>query len=161
MRYVASSADCPAGVLGGDYLRETRRFGGILFVTAPADVGDVGQFGDVGLGVVGVFRQRSVAGFTGDVGMFAGRADFRLIVMAHHTGLLPGVCDGAGADQVERAGPVVAIPAEVLGDDGGPHYEKDTHGGNENQCRTDQVYPIMKQTAQGAPLFERLNCCHG
>jgi hypothetical protein len=49
----------------------------------------------------------------------------------------------------------MAILAEVLGDNCGPHAEKDAHGGNQNQCRADQVYPIMEPTAHDAPLSNR------
>ena len=103
MRLVAGVAGRAAGVLGGGYLRKALRLGGVLFVAAAAEVGDIGQFGNVRRGIVGVLRQRAMARFAGDVGVFAGGASLGFVVVAHHAGVLPGVGDGVGADQVERA----------------------------------------------------------
>jgi len=151
MRLVAGIAGHAARVFDGRHLREALGFGGILFMTAPAEVGHLGQFGDDGAGVVGVFGQRPVAGFAGDVRMFAGGAGRSLLVMAHHAGFLSGVVHGVRADQVQRGWPVMPVLSEVFRNHSGPDDEKYTHAGNQDQGRADQVYPIAK-TAQGAPF---------
>src|ERR1035438_2383483 len=109
VRLVAGIAGDAAVVFGGHHLRKALGFGGIFFVTAPAEVGHLGQLGNVGAGIVGMLGQGSMAGFAGDVGMFAGGAELGLFVVAQHAGILPGVADGAGADQVERRRPVMAV----------------------------------------------------
>lgn len=161
MRLVAGVASRAAGVFGSDYLREIFGFGRVLLVASPAKIGDIGEFRRDRTRVVGMFGQRTVAGFAGDVRMFAGGAELRLVVVAHHAGILAGVARGAGADQVEGPRPVMAELAEVLWNDGSPNHQKGPHGGYQDQCRADEVSPFMKQTAQEAPFFGRLNCCHG
>ena len=47
VRHVAAIAQHAAGVLGGNDLGEGPGFGGVLFVAAYAEGGDVGQFGSV------------------------------------------------------------------------------------------------------------------
>jgi len=148
-------------MLGGDHLRKSCGFGGVFFVTAPAEVGDIGKLGLEGAGIVcaRMLGLGTMAGFASDVGVLAGSTGLGLIVMTHDAGILPGVADGMGADQVERARPVVAVLAEILRDDGGPNDQKETHGGNQHQCRPDQVYPIVKATQDGSLFLERLNFC--
>ena len=69
-------------MLDGYHLREFLGLGRVLFMTAAAKVGDIGQFRNVGGRVVGVERQGSVAGFARHVRVTAGGADFGLVVMA-------------------------------------------------------------------------------
>ena len=153
MWLVAGIAGHAAGVRYGGHLREVLGFGGVFLVAAAAKVGHLGQFGSDGARVVGVFGQWTMAGFASDVGMFAGGAKLGLVVVAHDAGILPGVVDGVGADQVEGARTVVAVFAEVLRHDSGSNDEKDTHGGNQDQGRADRVSPFIKQSAQDGSLF--------
>ena len=161
MRLVAGIAGRAAGVFGGDHLREISGFGRVPLVASPAKIPDIGEFRGDGTRVVGMFGQRTMAGFAGDVRMFAGGAELSLVVVAHHAGILACVGQRAGADQIEGGRPVMSEFAEVLRYDGSPNHQKDPHRGYQNQCRADEVSTFRKQTAQEAPFFGRLNYCHG
>lgn len=151
MRLVTGVAEGAAGVLGGDHLGEPLGLGRILFMTAPAEAADLGQFGDDGAGIVGVLRQRTVAAFAGNVGVFAGGSSFGLIVMAHHAGILAGEGDGPLADGGEGARTVVAVLSEVFGDDGATQHEEEADSGEQNDGGADEMSRVMKQTAQVGP----------
>jgi hypothetical protein len=157
VRLVASVAGHAAGVFSGNDLREGGGFGCILFMAAAAEVGDVGEFGDEGGRVIGMFGEGAMAGFAGDVGVFAGVVEFGLIVMAHGAGFVAGVGDGAGANEVECAGAIVAILTEGFGDDEGAQTEEGSHGEDENYSGTNEMSPVMQQAAQGHPLCESAN----
>ena len=62
------------------------------------------------------------------------------------------------ADGVERAGAIVAILSEGLGDHRAPNHEEDTDSGQQNQRWPNQMDPVMKQAAQDYPLFGK-SCC--
>src|SRR3954463_13550494 len=112
-------------MLSGDDLGERGRPGGVALMTAAAEIGDIGERGLEGAGVVGVFGLGSVAGFARDMGVAAGGADFGLILMAQDAGILAGVGDRLGANGVEGAGAEVAVLAEVLRNHGGADDHKD------------------------------------
>jgi hypothetical protein len=97
------------------YLRKVPGLGGIFFMTAPAKIGDIRQLRDVSRGVFGMLCQRTVAGLTSDMGVFARGANLGLVVMAHYTGVLPGIGDRVLANQIERPGAVVAVLAKGFG----------------------------------------------
>jgi len=126
-----------AGVFGGDHLREVFRFGGVLFMAAPAQIGYLGKFGYMRGRIVRVGRQGAMAGFAGDVGVFAGGAGSGFAIVAHHAGILPGERDGVLADQVERPRTVVAVLSERLGNDGASHHQEGRHRGQEYYGRPD------------------------
>jgi hypothetical protein len=147
---VAGIAQHTGRVLRGYDLRKSRGLGRILFMAAAAEIGDVRQFGHVGR-ILGVFGERSVAGFASDVGVLAGGADLGLVVVAHHAGVLPGISDRTGTDQLQRAGAGVAVLAEALGDYRGADYQKSAERAEEDHCWTKQVHPIAKQTLQNHP----------
>jgi len=109
----------------GIHLVEALGLGGILFVAAPAKVGHIGQLGNVGGGVVSVLGQGSVTGLAGDLRMHSATVRLGLLIVALEALLMPGVGDGAGADQCERAGAVVSVFPKVFGNDDGPDEEKD------------------------------------
>ena len=116
MRLMARIAEHAAGVLGGGHLREGRRLGRILFVTLAAEVGDIGELGDVGGGVVCMLREGTVAGFAGDVGVLTGGAGFGLVIVAQNALVLASVSDGALPDFRQRGGAVVPVLPKGLGD---------------------------------------------
>ena len=126
-------------MLGGDHLREGGRFGGVLFVAATAQVGYVGKFGHMRGRVVRMLCQRAVASFAGYVGVFAGGTCGRLIVVAHHACVLSGKGDWVLTNQLERAGPVMAVLPEGLGDDGAPYEQENRENGKQNQSRSNQM----------------------
>ena len=116
MRLMARIASHAARVLGGDHLWKPCGLGRIFFVAPAAEVGDVGQLGDVGGGIFGVLRQRTVASFAGDVRVLAGGAGFGLVIVAQDALVLARVSDGALVDFIQRGGSIVAVLAEGLGD---------------------------------------------
>lgn len=104
-------------------------------MAAAAQVGDVGEFGNVGCRVIGVLRQWTVARFTGHMGVFAGGPDGGLVIVAHHAGILPGEGYGVLANQVEGTRPVVTILPECFGNDGAADDEEKCHTGDQDQGR--------------------------
>ena len=153
MGLVTGIAGHAAGVLGRRHLRKVSRFRRVLLMAAAAQIGHVGQFGNVRLRVIGVLRQGTVAGFTSHMSMFARGPGFGRIVVTHDAGILPGEGYGVLADQVERAGPVVAILPECLGDDGVADYQKESHGGQQDQGGPNQMSGIAEQAAHQHPFF--------
>jgi len=151
MRLVTGVAKGAAGVLAGDHLGEPLGLGRILFMTAPAEAADLGQFGNNGAGIVGVLGERTVAAFAGDVGVFACGACFGLVVMAHHAGILAGDGDGPLADGGKGARTVMAVLSEVLGDDGAAQHEEEADSGEQNDGGADEMSRVMEQTAQVGP----------
>jgi len=152
---VAGVAKHAAGVFGGVDLGEAFGFGGVLFVAAAAEAGDVGEFGlerrrIIGLGMGGL---RAVAGLARDMSVAAGGADFGLIFVAEDAGVLAGVGDGARADQIKGGRPVVAVFAEAFGDDGGADDEEESKGGKEDEGRADEVPGITHDTFQAPTPF--------
>jgi hypothetical protein len=155
VRRVTGIAKHSLGVLDGDHLREFPGLGRILFMTAAAEVGDIGPLGNVGSRVAGVGGQRTVAGFARDVRVPAGGADFGLVVVAHHTGILSCKGNGPLPDGIESAGAVVAVLSKSLGDDGATNDEEEADSGQQNQRWAHQMDPVMKQAAQDYPLFQK------
>jgi hypothetical protein len=148
---VAGVAERSAGVLRGHHLGKALRFRRVLLVAAAAEISDLGQFGNVGRGVVGVLGQRTVAGFTGHVGVLAGGPCFRPVFVAQDACLLPGEGDRVLTHQVESARPVVPILAERLGDYGAADGEEDRQSSKQNERGSNQMSGITKQTAHYPP----------
>ena len=96
------------------YLGEALGLGGILFVAAPAKVGHIRQLGNVGGWVVSVLGQRSMAGLAGDVCMLPPTMRLGLRIVALEALLMPGVGDGASADHIQRARPVMSVFPKIF-----------------------------------------------
>ena len=154
MGLMALIAGHAAGMVGGNHLGEVARLGRVLFVAAPAEVGDVGQLRNVRRRIVGVLRQWPMTGFAGYVSVFAGSAGCGLVNMADNAGSLPGVGDGMLPDQGKRAGAIVAVLSKGLGDNSAAHHQEDRHAGQQNQGWANQVTCIPHQTPQ-CSLFPR------
>ena len=148
MRLMTGVAGHPAGVLGGDHLWKTAGLGGVLFMAAPAEIGDIRAFRDVGGGIVGVLGEGPVAGLAGDVRMLAGFAGVSLVVVAHDAGILAGIGDGPLPYGGERARAVVAVLAEVLGDHRAADRQEKAESGQEDDGRANEMSRVVKQTAQ-------------
>lgn len=157
MRLVAGVAGRAARMFFCGDLGEGGRLGRVLFMAATAEIGDVGELGLGGGGVVGggVRVLGSVTGFTGDVGMASGGAGGRLGVVAGDTGVLAGVGDGLGADGVERAGAEVAVAAEIFGDDRGAGDQEDGEADDQNDRGANQMGRVPEQTVQSNPFRMR------
>jgi len=150
---VAGVADHTARVSGGFDLRKALRFRLVLLMAPAAQVGDVGQLGNVRRRVGGMLRQRAVARFTGHVQVFASGRGLGLVRVTKNAGILSGESDRVRADEFERAGPVVPILAECLGDDGATDGKEDSQSGDQDDSRPGQMSGIAKQLAQHCPLF--------
>ena len=155
---VALVAGRAAGVFGNDDLRKVLGLGRILLMAAAAEVGDFGQLGYVGGGIVGVLRQRTMAGFAGDVGVFSRGARLAFVIVAHDAGLLAGVGDRMLANEVEGAGPVVAVLAESFGNDRAADYQEDHHGGEQDKGRPNQVSGIAEYAPHNTPPSRAGSC---
>ena len=155
MRLVALVAEHAAGVFRGDDLGEAFGLGGVLLMTASAEVGHIGKGGFLRGGIVGfgVGGLGAVAGFAGDMRVAAGGANFGLLVVTEDAGILSGVRDGTRANHVEGGGPVVAILAESFRHDGGPDDEKESQRGEEDEGRTDEVSGVTHDTFQAETPF--------
>ena len=153
MRLVTILAGHAARVLSRDHLGKALRFRGVLLMAAPAKGGHFGQFRNVGSRVVGVLRQWAVARFAGDVCVFSRCPGFALILVAKHTGVLPGVGNGPLSNHRQSARPVVAILAEIFWNDRATNGEEDPQPRQEDHSWPDQVAGISEEASQKNPLF--------
>ena len=151
---VALIADHAAGMLDGCHLGKAARLGGVLFVTAPAEVGDIGQLRNVRRGVVRVELERAMARFARYMRMLAGCARSGFGIVAYHAGGLARVCDWPLADQSQRTGAIVAILSEGLGDNRAAHHQEYGQAGQQNQGWPNQMTRIPYQSAH-RPLLPR------
>jgi hypothetical protein len=136
---VARIAEHAPGVFGRDHLREARWFGRILLMTAPAQVGDIGQLRHVGHWVVRMFREGAMAGFAGDVRVLSHRARLSLIVVAEHARVLPGKSHGTRPDGIECGWAVVPVLAKPFGNDKGTDEQENAKDGRQNDRWPDQM----------------------
>src|ERR1035438_4288271 len=145
-----------AGMLRGDHLRKVLGLGGVLFVAAPAEIGNIGQGRLMRRRVVGVGmgRLRTVARFAGDMGVLAGGARLGLLVVAHHAGVLAGERDGVLADDVERRCVIVTVLAESLRDQRGADQQKGGESNDQNDSGANEMTRVTQKLAQG-PSFPK------
>ena len=153
MGLVAAVTQHAAGMFDGRHLGEFRGFGRVLFMAAAAQVGDVGQLRNVRHRVLGMLRQGAMAGFAGDMSVFACGARFAFILVAHQAGVLPGKRDGVLADQGQGAGPIMPILAEGFGDNGATDYQKEREPGEQNQGGSNEMSGIPEEMAHCRLLF--------
>jgi len=106
------------------HLGEALGLGGILFVATPAEVGHIGQLGDMGRGVIRMLGQRSMARLAGHSRVLAAAVHFALCVVTHHTLFVAGISNRPGGDHVERTRAVVSIFPKVLGHHQGAENQK-------------------------------------
>ena len=88
--------------------------------------------------------QGTMARFAGHPGVLAGGSRFRFLVMALYALRLAGERYGALANQFQRSGPVVSVPAETLGNYRVPNEEKKKQASQQNDGRTDEMSRIPK-----------------
>ena len=121
------------------YLGKALGLGSVFFMAAPAEVGDIGQLGHVGNGIVSVFGQGSVAGFATNTRVLTPVVGLGLFLVAGDALASAGIGHGEGADHVEGARPVVSVFPEVLGHHGGAENQENSHSRQQDQPRTNQV----------------------
>jgi hypothetical protein len=156
VRLVAVIAGHAAGVPGADHLRKRLGLRRVLFVASDAEGGDGGQLRDIRGRVFGMLGQRPVTGLAGHVGVFAAGADLAFIVVAQDAGLLPGVGHGMLADGCQRAGAVVAVLAESLGNHGAANHHKETQAGQQYDCRPNQMSRIPDELLHSNPRMRNV-----
>lgn len=127
MRLVANVAKHAIRVRHGNHLREACRFSRIFFVAAPAEIGNVGQFGHIGYGIIRVFGQWPVTSLAPHVRVLSAGMRLGFINVAGLALAAASIPNRAGGDHVERPRAVVPILAKVLGHDGGPDDQEDAH----------------------------------
>ena len=145
MRLMARAAHHPAGVIGGHHLRETLGFRGVLFMTARTENGHVGQRGFDVDEVGRVPGLRPMAGFAGDMSVFAGGARLGLLIMAGDALGLPTKADRMLANQAESRRPVVAVCAEILGDHSPSNHQEQSQSHHQNQGGAGEMSGIAKE----------------
>ena len=132
-------------MLGGGDLRERRGFAGIGFVTARAEYGSVGKLRGDRTWIIGMIRQRSMAGFASDASMRAFALHLGLVGMADLAGFAAGEFDGPGLYLIESARSEMAVLSEIGRDDGVPDQEERNHSQNQQNPDTDQVFRAAKE----------------
>ena len=158
MGLMALGTERAAGMLGRDYLGKSLGFGGVLFVAAPAEIGDVGQCWLVGRRVVrvGVGGLRAVARFAGNMSVAAGGARFGFVVVAHHAGILAGEGNGVLADDAERRRVIMPVLAESLRDQSSADQQEGPKPYDENHGGADKMTRVTQKLAQ-SPSFPKGN----
>ena len=128
-----------ARVLGSIHLRETHRLSDVLLMAAGADHRRVGQRRIQRGGIVGVNRQRSMAGLAIHVRMFPVALGFRYIRMAGFAGLMAGVTDRLGRQFAQRSAAIVSVLAERLRNKKSAQDEKSKNAGKKNGSQTEKM----------------------
>jgi hypothetical protein len=102
--------------------------------------------------IVGVLRQRTVAGLAGNAPVFSFRARRRNFVMAHRARGLTGERDRTGAYLIERRCPVMAVLTECLGNEDLPEQQKDSNSSEDDEHQRDEVRYLL-EAAEHSPSF--------
>lgn len=159
MGIVANTARCIPGVLARDNLRERFRFGGIRLVAGHAEFCGVGKDGLLAGEVLRMASKRPMAGFTSDIGMRAFALRGSDVDMTGSAGFSAGENGSAGGDFIERAGAVVSVLAEILGNQGMANRQESQHENNcdtrqpDQVCRTFENLPHAGGESASAPPF--------
>ncbi len=150
-------------MLGRDHLGKASGFGRIFFMTAPAEVGHVGQGRFVRRGIVsqGVRRLRAMARLAGDMCVLSRSADCGLLIVAHDALVLPGVVHRALANPLQGRRVVMTVFSEGFRNECSADSQEDAETGQQNQGGADQVSGFPKKLTQaetplsGTALGER------
>ena len=106
---------------------------------APAEVGYVGQLGQIGNGVVSAFGQEAVAGFASHFRMLP---HLGFLIVAEDALASVSIGNRERANHVERTSRVVSIFPKVLGHHSGAANQENTHSRQPAQPRANQVSRI-------------------
>ena len=127
------------------------RLGSVFFVAAPAEVGDVGQLGHIGFGVVRVFGQGAVAGLATNARVLSPVVRLGFFVVADGALAAAGIGNGKRADHVERTRPIMSVFPKVLGHHGGAENQENSHPRQQDQPGANQVSRIPEKATQRHP----------
>jgi len=156
MGLVAGIARHSRGVLGRDHLREVLGFCRVRLVATHAQHSGIRKLRRHRAGIFGVLRQRSVASLAGDIGVLAFAFRLCLVGVARLAGFVPGELDGPRPDIVHRAGPEVAILAEIARYDGVPYHQERSGAEREQNYYSHQVFCIAQKVLHARPFSNRL-----
>ena len=132
-------------------LGKTLGLGSIFFVAAAAEVGDIGQLGDVPTFCLNVFCLGTVAGLASHSRMFSRVVHLGFGIVAEGALASARIGDGRGHDHVQGSRAIVSVEAKVLGDHDGANNQEDHHSGQKNECRANQMSRIPEDATQCHP----------
>jgi hypothetical protein len=139
MRLVASAAKHALRMRDRIYLGKVLGLGCVFLMAAPAEVGDIGQLGHVGNGIVSVFGQGAMAGFATNTRVLTPVVGLGLFLVASDALASAGIGHWERTDHVERARAVVSVFPEVLGHHGGAENQENPHSRQQDQPGANQV----------------------
>jgi len=125
--------------------------GGVFFVAAAAEVGDVGQLGRVPTLGLDVFGLGTVAGLASYARVLSRVVHFGFGIMAEGALGMARVGDGQPTDHVKRARSIVPIFTKILGNHSGANNEEYAHSRQQNHGRTNQMSRISEEATQSHP----------
>jgi len=132
-------------------LGKTLRLGRVIFMAAAAEIGYVGQLGDIGGGVVRVFGQGAVAGFASNTRMLTPVMHLGFFIVAEGALASAGIGNWERGNGVERTRRVMSVFPKVLGHHGGAENQENTHCRQQDQPGTNQVSRISEKATQCHP----------
>jgi hypothetical protein len=91
MRLVAGVTKHALGMRDRIYLGKTLGLGGVFFMAAPAEVGDSGELGHIGNGVVSVLGQGAVTGLASNTSMLSPTMRLGFFIVARRTFASAGI----------------------------------------------------------------------
>lgn len=103
------------------------------------------QLGGHDRGVVGMFRQRTVAGFAIDVRVLADLLHFQNVCVTGLAGIVAGVVDRARGDLSDGGPAVVTIFSEALRDNEVPDHKKHHEGDYEQKSEPEKMSCIFEK----------------
>lgn len=146
----------PAGRVSGMFLDDDLREGSgprhLALVADGAKHGRLGRNRRDGAGILGVGRERPVAGFAVNPAVAAPGPRLNDLVVALLAGFHTGERDGACPVIGQSARPVMTELAEVLGHEQGAHPEEEEGSGREKGGRAKKVLPVLQLGVHTPPF---------
>ena len=154
VRLVTSVAKHPLRVRHRIDLGKSLGLRSVFFVAAAAEVGDIGQLGNIATFGLHMFRLGTVAGLASHPRMLSRVMHFGFGIVAEGALASARIGDRRGGDHVQRSRPVVSVFAKVFGYHDGANNQEDHHSGQQNQGRTNQVSRISEDATQCHPQIQ-------
>ena len=129
VRLMTSVAGHAFRVRHGIDLGKSLGLGSIFFMAAAAEIGDIGQLGDVPTFCLNVFCLRTVAGLAGHARMLSRIMHFGFGIVTEGALASARVGDWRGRDHVQGSRAIVSVQAKVFGYHDGANNQEDHHSG--------------------------------
>lgn len=126
-------------------------FGSIFFMAAAAEIGDIGQLGNVATFRLYVFCLGTVAGLARHTRMFSRIVHFGFGIVAERALASARIGDWRRRDHVQGSRAVVSVEPKVFGNHGGANDEEDNQSSQKDQSGTNQVSRIPEKATQCHP----------